>query len=96
MGGLPIKIVKKIKLLGLLIDNGLTFNAYVSYICRKAANIYRQLARCAKISWGLNTEVIRTIYVVVIEPIIMYAASVWARASSKIMAQKQLNAVENL
>lgn len=34
----------------------------------------------AKISWGLNLEIIRTIYSAVIEPIVLYAANVWAKA----------------
>ncbi|XP_049871185.1 uncharacterized protein LOC126370390 [Pectinophora gossypiella] len=57
-------------------------------------NLYKLLARSAKISWGLSPEVIRTIYVAVIEPTILYAASVWAAAASKITVQKQLNAIQ--
>ncbi|XP_049875608.1 uncharacterized protein LOC126380835 [Pectinophora gossypiella] len=94
MGVAAIQLVEEIKILGLTIDRKLTFNTHVANICRKAANLYKLLARSAKISWGLNPEVVRTIYVAVIEPTILYAASVWAAAASKITVQKQLNAIQ--
>lgn len=94
MGETEIQIVSEIKILGLVIDNKLTFNNHVAHVCKKATNIYKQLARAAKISWGLCPEVIRTIYVSVIEPIIMYGASVWAEATHKITVQKHLNTVQ--
>lgn len=94
MGGRDIRLVDEIKLLGLTMDRKLTFNSHVSNVCRRVTNIYKQLARTAKIEWGLNPEIVRTIYVAVIEPIIMYASSAWAPATKKIMVQKQLNAVQ--
>lgn len=94
MGGEAIQTVEEIKILGLTIDKKLTFNSHVSNVCRRAANIYKNLARTAKIEWGLNPEITRTIYVSVIEPIILYAAGVWALAAQKISVQKQLNTIQ--
>lgn len=94
MGGTEIQIVDEIKLLGLTIDKKLTFNSHVTRICKKAANLYKHLARAAKIDWGLSPEIIKTIYVAVIEPVILYASSVWASAADKIMVQKQLNVIQ--
>ncbi|XP_049869337.1 uncharacterized protein LOC126369089 [Pectinophora gossypiella] len=94
MGDTAIRLVEEIKILGLTIDHKLTFNTHVANICRKATNLYKLLARSAKISWRLNPEVIRTIYMAVIEPTILYAASVWAAAAAKITVQKQLNAIQ--
>ncbi|KAJ2939996.1 hypothetical protein O0L34_g14027 [Tuta absoluta] len=94
MGGVTIQVVDEIKLLGLTIDKKLTFNSHVAQVCRKAANIYRQLARAAKINWGLSPEVIRTIYVAVVEPIVLYAASVWADAAQKLTIQKKLLSIQ--
>lgn len=94
MAGTEIQMKDDIKILGLIIDRKLTFHKHVSYVCQKATNIYKQLCRAAKISWGLNPEIIRTMYVAVVEPIIMYAASAWAEASNKLSIQKQLNAVQ--
>ncbi|CAK1578889.1 unnamed protein product [Parnassius mnemosyne] len=94
MGGTEITLVEEMKLLGLTIDHKLTFQKHVQLVCRKAANIYKQLARTAKIEWGLNPGIIRTIYVAVVELIILYAASAWATASEKITFQKQLNVIQ--
>ncbi|KAL0852573.1 hypothetical protein ABMA27_016991 [Loxostege sticticalis] len=94
MAGQPIGYSRKIKILGLTIDEKLTFNDHVSSLCQKAAGISKQLTRAAKVSWGLNPEVVRAIYVAVVEPVIMYAASAWAPASSKLGTIKQLSAVQ--
>ncbi|XP_060810843.1 uncharacterized protein LOC132904445 [Amyelois transitella] len=94
MGGVSIEMSQEIKILGLTLDSKLTFNAHVANICRKALNLYKQLSRAARIGWGLNSEVVRTIYVAVVEPVIMYASSVWAAATHKLGVQKQLNVVQ--
>ncbi|XP_062529492.1 uncharacterized protein LOC119629800 [Bombyx mori] len=94
MGRASIEMVKEIKMLGVTIDDKLTFNSHVSNVCRKAINIYKKLSRAAKASWGLHPEVIRTIYMAVMEPVILYAASVWAPAVNKLGTQKQLGIVQ--
>ncbi|KAJ2947204.1 hypothetical protein O0L34_g16912 [Tuta absoluta] len=94
MGGSDIVLVDKIKILGLIVDKKLTYNQHTAHITRKALNIYKQLSRAAKISWGLNTSIIRTIYTAVIEPIVLYAASVWVKAADKITTQKLLHAMQ--
>nr|XP_034839897.1 uncharacterized protein LOC117995994 [Maniola hyperantus] len=94
MAGAMIGLEEQIKILGLIIDRKLTFNSHVKYICTKVLNIYKPLSRSAKINWGLRSEIIRTIYVSVIEPIVLYAASVWATAAQKLTIQKHLNAVQ--
>ncbi|CAK1592792.1 unnamed protein product [Parnassius mnemosyne] len=94
MGGIDIGMSKEIKLLGVTIDNKLTFNTHVSNVCRKAIGIYKQLCKAAKVSWGLHPEVIRVIYLATVEPIILYAASVWAQAAKKLGVIKQLAVVQ--
>lgn len=92
MGGVDIGMSKEIKVLGLTIDHQLTFNNHAANVCRKAANIYKQLARAAKVSWGLHPEVIRCIYTV--EPVITYAASAWVPETKKIGVQRMLNTIQ--
>lgn len=94
MSGTRLNLVQEVKLLGLIIDSKLTFNAHVSATCKKAADIYKQLACAAKVTWGLNREIIRTIYVSVIEPIVMYAASAWAPAAEKLMTRNQFDSLQ--
>ncbi|KAJ2947205.1 hypothetical protein O0L34_g16913 [Tuta absoluta] len=94
MDGTNIQMVEEVKILGLTIDSKLTYETHVTNICRKATKLYNQLSRAAKISWGLNPEVVTTIYVAVVEPIILYASGVWGEASNKISIQKHLNVVQ--
>ena len=94
MGGVDVCASSEIKLLGVIIDQKLTFNSHVKAVCNKAIGIYKQLSRAAKISWGLHPEVVRSIYTAAVEPVILYAASVWAPAVNKLGIQKQLNVVQ--
>ncbi|CAH2084373.1 unnamed protein product [Euphydryas editha] len=94
MDGVDIALSNEIKLLGIVIDRKLTFNAHVASVCQKAVAFYHQLARAAKLSWGLHPEVIRIIYRAVVEPVILYAASVWAPAVDKLGIRKKLNGVQ--
>lgn len=94
MSGTELKLVDEIKLLGLTIDRHLNFKAHVTAICKKSADIYKQLACAAKVTWGLNREIIRTIYVAVIEPIMTYGAGAWVTASQLQMNRKQLETVQ--
>ena len=94
MAGVDIGMVKKMKLLGLTIDEKLTFNEHAANVCKRAANVYKRLSRAAKVSWGLNTEVIHTIYTATIEPIVTYAAAAWAPATKKLGIRKKLGSVQ--
>ncbi|XP_050558906.1 uncharacterized protein LOC126912164 [Spodoptera frugiperda] len=94
MGGIDIGMSKEVKILGLTIDAGLTFNSHVAGACKKAIAIYKHLARSARVSWGLHPEVVRSIYTAVVEPIVLYAASAWAPAVNKLGIRKQLNVVQ--
>ncbi|XP_045537326.1 uncharacterized protein LOC123721737 [Papilio machaon] len=94
MGGGHIELVTSLKILGLTVDDRLTFNKHIQNVAIKVQKLYRQLSTAARISWGLNPEVIRTIYVAVVEPIVLYAASVWAPAARKKTTQKLLDRVQ--
>nr|XP_037877560.1 uncharacterized protein LOC119631139 [Bombyx mori] len=62
MGGTTIQMSDEIKILGLIIDKKLTFNNHVKTATNKAIQIYKQVARAARVSWGLHPDVIRVIY----------------------------------
>ncbi|CAH2218226.1 jg13488 [Pararge aegeria aegeria] len=94
MGGSGVGLSSEIKILGLTIDQSLTFNAHMRSTCKKVQAIYKKLCRAAKVSWGLHPEVIKTIYTAVVEPIVLYAASAWAPATKKLGVRRQLNAVQ--
>ncbi|CAH2103374.1 unnamed protein product [Euphydryas editha] len=68
--------------------------ANVSATCKKAADMYKQLACAAKVTWGLNGEIVRTIYMVVIEAFVLYAATAWSPAAEKLSIRKQLDSLQ--
>ncbi|XP_037296687.1 uncharacterized protein LOC115455319 [Manduca sexta] len=94
MGGVDIGLEKQIKILGVTIDSGLTFNTHVSEVCRKAVAFYNKLSRAARLQWGLGPDVIKLLYTAVVEPVVLYGASVWAPASRKLGVRKQLAVVQ--
>ncbi|GBP24895.1 hypothetical protein EVAR_14229_1, partial [Eumeta japonica] len=87
-------LVGQIRLLDLTIDRKLKFIPHVAKACKKTVNIYKGLAQAAKAKWGLSPEVTRTVYVVMIEPKVLYASCVWAPATRKLGVRKMLNAVQ--
>ncbi|GBP91216.1 Putative 115 kDa protein in type-1 retrotransposable element R1DM [Eumeta japonica] len=98
MNGEHIRLVDEIRFLGLTIDRKLTFIPHVAKTCNKATNIYKGLARAAKVTWGLSPGIVRTIYIYiyiyVIEPIVLYASCIWTPATSKVGVWKMINAVQ--
>ncbi|XP_047532160.1 uncharacterized protein LOC125067543 [Vanessa atalanta] len=94
MGGVAIGMSDEMKLLGLTIDCKLTFDKHVANVCKKALNIYKQLARAARVGWGLHPKVIQTIYTAAVEPVILYAAGAWSPAASKLGIRRRLDSVQ--
>ncbi|GBP73887.1 Putative 115 kDa protein in type-1 retrotransposable element R1DM [Eumeta japonica] len=93
MNGEQISLVGEIRFLGLTIDRTLAFIPHVAKASKKVANIYKCFIK-AKTTWGLSPEVVRTIYITVIEPIVLYASCTWAPATRKLGVQKMLDAVQ--
>ncbi|GBP96896.1 Putative 115 kDa protein in type-1 retrotransposable element R1DM [Eumeta japonica] len=94
MAGSQINLVEEIKVLGLIIDTRLNFRSHVAAVCKKSIEIYKRLACSAKVTWGLNSEIIRIIYTAVIEPIMMYASNTWAPATELEMIRSALSSLQ--
>ncbi|GBP90797.1 Retrovirus-related Pol polyprotein from type-1 retrotransposable element R1 4 [Eumeta japonica] len=94
MAGSQINLVEEIKVLGLIIDTRLNFRSHVAAVCKKSIEIYKRLACSAKVTWGLNSEIIRIIYTAVIEPIMMYASNAWAPATELEMIRSALSSLQ--
>ncbi|XP_045484504.1 uncharacterized protein LOC123689264 [Pieris rapae] len=94
MNGQDIAIEKEIKLLGLTIDGGLTFNKHVHNVTRKAAEIYKKVSRMAKLEWGMTGDMVLQVYQAVIEPTVTYASAAWAPTVKKMCTKKKLETVQ--
>ncbi|RVE44624.1 hypothetical protein evm_010710 [Chilo suppressalis] len=86
----------KMKYLGMIIDEKLTFNEHVQYITEKALKLHKRLSVFTRATWGPHPENIRTIYNQVIVPIVTYAAGVWGGAAKKEYVRTKLDSLQRL
>lgn len=94
MGGVDIPFSRELKILGVILDDRLSFGSHVAQQSVKALSFYRQLTSAARASWGLQPEIVKMIYRAAVEPLFTYAASVWEGATDRIGIQKKLNSVQ--
>lgn len=80
MNNHPIKHLKEIKYLGIIIDNKLKFIKHSEYIIEKSKKLFNKLTTFIRPTWGIHPENVKIIYKQVIEPIICYGASIWNSA----------------
>ncbi|CAK1553159.1 unnamed protein product, partial [Leptosia nina] len=94
MNDIKIKIDKEIKILGLTIDRKLTFENHINNTIKKATKLHNYVSKAAKVNWGLNPDIIKTIYLAVIEPIILYASPAWGDAANKVSIKTKLKQIQ--
>ncbi|GBP79449.1 Putative 115 kDa protein in type-1 retrotransposable element R1DM [Eumeta japonica] len=59
MADSQINLVEEIRVLGIIIDTRLNFRSHVAAVCKKFIAFDKRLACSAKVTWGLNSKVIR-------------------------------------
>lgn len=94
MDGHQLEFVPEIKLLGVIIDEKLSFNSHVRYVIGKATRTFNKLCMYTRPTWGAHPENIRTIYLHVIEPTITYAAGIWGHTVRKKCIRKLLESMQ--
>ncbi|XP_045453723.1 uncharacterized protein LOC123663025 [Melitaea cinxia] len=85
-----------IKILGLTIDKNLNFLKHIEQVTAKAINIYKAVSRTARAQWGLNPDIIKTIYIAVIEPILLYGSNVWGMSAHRKQVRTRLDKIARL
>ncbi|KAG6460908.1 hypothetical protein O3G_MSEX012296 [Manduca sexta] len=90
MDGHRIVFGREIKVLGVIIDEKLTFHKHIQYVIEKTRKIFNKLCLYIKPTWGAHTDNVKTIYKHVIEPIVTYAAGIWGQAALKKVNSKLL------
>ncbi|KAI1289944.1 putative protein in type-1 R1DM retrotransposable element [Halotydeus destructor] len=82
------------KILGVVIDQELKFCQHVKSVIKKATVAYKFINRIIRPTWGASAEIIRTIYLRAVEPIITYASSIWSSALNYKYVRKWLNSFQ--
>jgi len=72
----PIPQVERIKDLGKIFDEKLTFKEHIDHVTNKCMKLIFTLAKSAKLNWGLNHKALKTIYLGGILPLLLYGAPV--------------------
>jgi len=76
----PLEQVTQMKYLGIILDQKFRFQEHIKYAAERCAELIHTLSRAAKLSWGIRSEAIATIYKGAILPLLTYGAPVWIEA----------------
>lgn len=85
-----------IKYLGIIIDRKFSFNQHIEHVTQKSTKLIHALSRSARVTWGLNSDVMRIIYKGAILPLLSYGAPVWEEAIRKRFNIVKLQRVQRL
>lgn len=91
--GINVRMSDSIKVLGVVLDRKLSFKTHLEQDMKKVANLYKSITRATRSTWGMSSEIVRLIYLAVVEPTMLYAASVWANIVSRKYAIKRLGSI---
>jgi len=88
----PIPLTSHVKILGIIIDNKLTWKKHIAYATCKAERVTNIITRVAGKQWGLTGDVALHLSNMCYETIITYAASIWGYAAKKKYIENMINA----
>ncbi|GBM16032.1 hypothetical protein AVEN_108616-1 [Araneus ventricosus] len=78
-----IKISDSLKILGIVLDNKLTWTAHISSLYSKSLSLTSNFNRVIKSDWSMNRNILKIWYSTVIEKALLYGASIWGGALTK-------------
>ncbi|GBM26851.1 Putative protein in type-1 retrotransposable element R1DM [Araneus ventricosus] len=78
-----IKISDSLKILGIVLDNKLTWTAHISSLYSKILSLTSNFNRVIKSDWSMNRNILKIWYSTVIEKALLYGASIWGGALTK-------------
>ena len=83
LDSVKLKRVNKVKYLGVVFTEKLTWKAHAEYVSNKAIRIIHSLSNIVRRHWGLKGKYMRTLYLGAIEPILTHGCIAWAQGISK-------------
>ena len=90
MDGQDIAFRPDVKLLGVVLDERLSFNNHVKYIIAKVQRTYKMLCKFVRPTWGVHPENVEALYHHVIVPTVTYASGIWGAAAERKQVQQWL------
>ncbi|GBM54895.1 Retrovirus-related Pol polyprotein from type-1 retrotransposable element R1 [Araneus ventricosus] len=83
-----IKVTDSLKILGIYIDQKLSWTAHINSLHEKILTLTSNFNRIVKTEWSVDKVLIKTWYLTTIEKSLLYGASVWGGALTKIQADR--------
>ena len=83
LDGKVIQMKKQIKLLGVTLDQKLTFKTQTELVCQKMRKRARVLTALAGKDWGSSRKILTSIYKALVESVVWYGAAGWLPWLSK-------------
>ena len=86
----------KIKYLGVIFQQSLSWHHHIAYIAGKASKALNYLSAIVKRNWGIQANFVASLYKAAVEPIITYGAVAWCNATISKARMKPLQRVQRL
>lgn len=77
LNGEPVKPIKHLKYLGLILDQNINWCEHINYLRNKSIKMHANLIRLAPRTWGIDSKMIKFWYKTVAEKTFTYGAAVW-------------------
>ena len=94
--GADIEMKTSTKLLGVTLDNKLSWNEHIEKQCKKVKGILMQCRRAVGPTWGFTPKTMRWIYNAIARPSLAYGAMIWINGTKTKRNQTLLNSVQRL
>ena len=89
-----IKPVNTTRFVGFELDSKLNWKSHITSKCQATQRLIHALGKCLRLTWGIDTVKLLTLYKAIIIPKILYGVSVWCHSTLKKYVTKNLMAVQ--
>lgn len=94
--GTQLKMTNKVKYLGVILDEKLTWNSHIEERINKAIKVFWQCRKAFGKSWGLRPSVLYWMYRAIVRPILSYGCTFWSHRTETGSVTKKLTVVQRL
>ncbi|XP_053686280.1 uncharacterized protein LOC128735819 [Sabethes cyaneus] len=94
--GVQLKLSKRTKYLGVILDHKLNWNDHLEYAISKASSALWACSNTFGKKWGLKPRMIHWIYSAIVRPRLTYASLLWWPKTTQITAQKMLGKLQRM
>ena len=96
VNGIRINTSPTAKYLGVTLDSKMTWKDHIDLKCIKTKQAIMNLRRYSKLTWGANRNILSKLYNSIANPMLLYAAPIWANATKFKWCKTRLRSVQRL